>query len=358
MSDTVNLVNPRKRHRDSDKDINLCFFCKKVKRPLQLCSSEKGIKNIKSASQHIGDDVFKNIEDENSIKYHITCYRPYILKGKRAKEKQEKGDEESSSEEEDNIAQHQRQRQKSTAGPSGQLKKCVVCNQLKVKGDSKLYRICEKFRAEQLLKASRFYLDAVFQRTGTLEDVNSVFAADVHSHKNCIRKYILNYQRDIKKDVDEDTAGFENLQESFTEFAATLQFDTKGYSIAYLRNEFSEKYLSSELQISNRRMKSLLIEQFGDTISFTYSKNRSVSQMVFSNQITAVQLAEEIRSSDCIKGCAETLRSDIKSYDFGLKNTDCNAKDLFKSFTEAKDNLPQSWLKFCSVMFPGNHTSP
>lgn len=79
--------------------------------------------------------------------------------------------------------------------------------------------------------------------------------------------------------------------------------------------------------------------------------------MVFSNQITVVQLTEEIRSSDCIKECAETLRSDIKSFYFCLKNTDCDAKDLFKSFTEAKDNLPQSWSKFCLVMFPHYQTS-
>lgn len=82
-----------------------------------------------------------------------------------------------------------------------------------------------------------------------MEDVNSVFAVDVHCHKNCIRKYILNYQRDIEKDVYEKTAGFEILKEFVIELAATLQFDTKGYPIAYLRNEFNEKYLSSEFQI-------------------------------------------------------------------------------------------------------------
>ena len=167
----------------------------------------------------------------------------------------------------------------------------------------------------------------------------------------------MNYQRDIEKDPAEETAGSEGLRESFTTFVATLQFETKGYAIAYLRNEFNEKYLSSDIHISNRRMKSLLIEHFGDSIYFTYSKDPSVSQMVFSNKITVAQLAEEIRNSDCIKECAETLRSDIKSYDFGLENTDCDAKDLFKSFTEAKNKVPKSWLKFCSAMFPCYQTS-
>lgn len=167
----------------------------------------------------------------------------------------------------------------------------------------------------------------------------------------------MNYQRDIEKDAAEETAGSEGLRESFTTFVATLQFETKGYAIAYLRNEFNEKYLSSDIHISNRRMKSLLIEHFGDSIYFTYSKDPSVSQMVFSNKITVAQLAEEIRNSDCIKECAETLRSDIKSYDFGLENTDCDAKDLFKSFTEAKNKVPKSWLKFCSAIFPSYQTT-
>jgi len=184
MSDTVNLVNHRKRRRDVDDDIDLCIFCKKVKRPLKLSSSEKGIKNIKSATEVIKDDVLKGIKDENSIKYHLACYRPYILKGKRFKERQEKYVEDSRSEE-DNTAQ--RQRRKSILEHSGRLKKCIVCNKSKVQGDSKLYCICEQFRAEQLLKASRFYLDAVFQRTALLEDVNSVFAAGIHCHKKCIK---------------------------------------------------------------------------------------------------------------------------------------------------------------------------
>lgn len=279
MSDTVKLANSRKRCRDDSKDINLCIFCKKVKSSLQLCSSENGIKNIKSASEVIGDDVLKSIKDEKNIKYHMVCYRPYILKGKRAEKKQEEDAEETSSEEEGNTGTQQ-QRQKSRLRLSEQIKKCTVCNKFKIKGDPKLYRVCEKFRAEQLLKASRFYLDSVFQRIGTLEDINSVFAADIHCHKNCIRKYILNYQRDIEKDAAEEIASSEGLTESFTTFLATLQFETKGYSISYLRNEFNDKYLSSDIHISNRKMKSLLIEHFGDGIYFTYAKDPSVSQMV------------------------------------------------------------------------------
>jgi len=172
------------------------------------------------------------------------------------------------------------------------------------------------------------------------------------------KKYIVNYQRDNEKDIVEETAGSESMKETFTKFAAELKFENKGYSIGYLRNELNEKYLPSDIKISNRRMKSLLIEHFGDTIHFTYSRDRSVSQMVFSNQITVTQLAEEIRSLDCVKECAETLRSDIKNFDFDLDNTDCNAKDIFQSFTEAKNTLPKSWLKFCSVMFPSYQNSP
>lgn len=44
------------------------------------------------------------------------------------------------------------QRQKSKIGLSGRLKNELICNELKLKGDFNLYLICQKFRAEYLLR--------------------------------------------------------------------------------------------------------------------------------------------------------------------------------------------------------------
>lgn len=83
-----------------------------------------------------------------------------------------------------------------------------------------------------------------------------MFLLQIHCYENCMRKYILNYQRDIEKDAAKKTAGSEGLRESFM-FLATLQFETK-YAL-HTYNEFNKKYLSSDIHISNRRIKSLLI---------------------------------------------------------------------------------------------------
>ena len=65
-------------------------------------------------------------------------------------------------------------------------------------------------------------------------------------------------------------------------------------------------------------MKSLLIQEFGEELCFSYPKNPTLSQMVFSNKIQATSLAEELRSIDPVKTCAQTLRDAIKEYDFDL----------------------------------------
>lgn len=357
MIGCVNLANTRKRRLEDGKDTDLCVFCQNKKSGENLCSSTNGIQNIKSSSNIIGDAILQTIDDESNVKYHMSCYRPYILKGKRTRSK--KFSEESSMEEDGNTKFY-KERGKKTSRTSGPqcITTCVVCNQVKCKGDTKLYRISEDVRAEQLLKAAKFYLDSVFQRISTLENKERVFAAGLYCHKNCIKRYILNYERDAVNDAAEEIRDSDNLIESFKNFLSTLKLESRGYSISYLRNEFNEKYLPSDKHVSNRKIKGLLIDEFGDDISFTYAKDRTLSQMVFSNKIKAADMAEEIRNSDSIKKCAEILRADIKNYKFGLENADCNAKDLSRSFNEINNNVPESWSKFCAGLFPSFYSSP
>ena len=50
---------------------------------------------------------------------------------------------------------------------------CIICNQGKFKNDSKLFRLCEKSRAETFLKAISFNLDDVYTRCSTYDSVNN-----------------------------------------------------------------------------------------------------------------------------------------------------------------------------------------
>ena len=58
---------------------------------------------------------------------------------------------------------------------------CLICNQTKSKGDKRLYWISEVDHALLLLEATHFNLDRVFDKTSTLQDVCSVFTADIIS---------------------------------------------------------------------------------------------------------------------------------------------------------------------------------
>ena len=77
-----------------------------------------------------------------------------------------------------------------------ELKKpCIICNQITFKGDSNLCRICEEKRAKLFLCAIRLNLDEVYTRCSTYKTAEHIFAADKVSHKNCIKRYLLQYQR-------------------------------------------------------------------------------------------------------------------------------------------------------------------
>ena len=76
--------------------------------------------------------------------------------------------------------------------------KCVICNQIKVKNICGKFRLSESPRAEKFLKATVHYQVEVYTRTCDIQDVSSVFGADLYCHKICIKNYLLKYDRSKK----------------------------------------------------------------------------------------------------------------------------------------------------------------
>ena len=71
--------------------------------------------------------------------------------------------------------------------------KCVICNQIKVKSICEKFCLSESPRAEMFLKATVHYQDEIYTRTCVIQEVSSVFAADLSYHKICIKNYLLKY---------------------------------------------------------------------------------------------------------------------------------------------------------------------
>ena len=71
---------------------------------------------------------------------------------------------------------------------------CIICNQKKVKGETKLYRICDNKRAKTFISAYRFNQDDVFSRCSIYTTAGDVFAADLFSHEQVSAKISTGHQ--------------------------------------------------------------------------------------------------------------------------------------------------------------------
>ena len=72
--------------------------------------------------------------------------------------------------------------------------KCVHCDKVKFKGESDKFRVSEKLRAEQFLKAIRYFKDDRSVRLADIDNVESLLAADIYSHKECMNSYLKKYE--------------------------------------------------------------------------------------------------------------------------------------------------------------------
>ena len=111
-------------------------------------------------------------------------------------------------------------------------------------------------------------------------------------------------------------------------------------------------HLFPGISVSNRRLKNLLVDHYGENICFTYPRNRQKSQMFYSANIKCADMAEFKRSSNSIKECAEQLRGECKEFEFDLEGTYNLADNCEISYEKLMTSLPDSWVKFFNALFP------
>ena len=105
-------------------------------------------------------------------------------------------------------------------------------------------------------------------------------------------------------------------------------------------------------------MKTLLINHFGDALAFMYHQDKRKSQMFYLSTVQTKDVIETLRLNDPIEVCAKKLRSECKSYDFGLNQNFQYASDLQLGMEKLQsyDSL-QCWNKFCNALFPAHSSS-
>ena len=104
------------------------------------------------------------------------------------------------------------------------------------------------------------------------------------------------------------------MSEVFEELCSKFDLNSRGYTVSECC-EHINKSLSSYTNvgcISNRQLKNLLIEKYGDKIGFTYPRKRNDSQMFYSINIKCTELAEQLQSNELLR--KELPGDDVKSH--------------------------------------------
>ena len=151
--------------------------------------------------------------DENTFFYHVTneCYKSFTLykpvavdREKRIRE--EDIDVESASSMESNAQgapPSTRSKVSSKRNPASAIEppakevltqyKCLVCDKIKCKGIYEKFKLREGHRACELFAAVKSTDDDVSMRVADIQTVSGLIAADIYTHKACIRAYLRQF---------------------------------------------------------------------------------------------------------------------------------------------------------------------
>ena len=308
------------------------------------------------------------------MKYHASsCYRRFQLDvGKivslaQSSESHEQAQEPIDTCEQSELLQHAQEpcasyeQRSKRFKPNEKRMVCIFCGAdrktVKQKIVHTLYRICEKSMAQKLLSAAMLFKDRVYTETAVMSGVDDVFAADILYHDYCCKAYFNKYQAkiaEIMKNLEmEDSVAAADDSFKARFLALQLDFGSSAYSPSSIRDRLNK---GSADVVSNRSVKQLIIELYGDTVCFTYPCNKRKSQMVFKTNSSPKPLVESLRVPPAQKVATE-LAQELKQYSFGLKTSLCEPQDLQLSMDKLHNNPPSFWDEFCSYMFKGKTTA-
>ena len=129
--------------------------------------------------------------------------------------------------------------------------------------------------AQKLLNAAMLFKDYVYTETAAMCDVEDFFAADIRYHDHCCKGYFYKYQAKIDEILknlemeDSATAGDDSFKTRF--LALGLDFNMSAHSLTSIRDRLNKDSAES---VSNRAVKQLIVELYGDTVCFTNENPR------------------------------------------------------------------------------------
>ena len=358
IMDSVHLATTRPDATD-EVDLERCIVCQDEE-PGKLTTTINGRKRIKDAAAIRNDVVTKRlrlIHDDFDFMYHMTnnCYKRYTMQKTLNKIAESSGISKQGHEDSPLYKYRRLSTHRSKLNPKCNPinMTCVICGNIKHSGRKRKFRISEADSATKFLQATVCLQDEVYLRTCDLQDINSVFGADLYYHEHCMKQYIRLYDKKVKDESCESSTNDKQLV--WQTMMVKIECDMKrgeGFELSLIRDSVNNKLAEcgSSEQMNNREVKVLLEKHFGNRISFSYPQNANKSVMCFtSDTCSAETLAETIRNAEPVKECAKILRDCLLEYDFGLEDRFCDASDL----RAAWDNIviPKPVLDFLKVLF-------
>ena len=367
LQDEVRLTAPCA----APKAINLdeCILCQKKKRSEYLSSGETGRSCIVSLAKQIESSDIRaarvlqlTVSEQGIIKYHASsCYRSFQRDVTKTVSTLAQPEQSESPEQAQGLGNDPTEQRCKRFKPSEAINVCIFCGAdrktVKQKKIHTLYRVCEKPMAQKLLNAAMLFKDQVYTETAAMSDVNDVFAADILYHDYCCKAYFNKYQAKIAEIMGnlemEDSVAAKDDTFKARFLALNLDFSKSAHSLTSIRDRLNEG--SADI-VSNRSVKQLIIELYGDAVCFTYPSNKRKSQMVLCTNSSPEVLVESLRISP-VQQVATELAQEVKEYCFGLKTSLCEPQDLQLSMDTFQQNPPTRWTEFCSYMFKGKTTT-
>lgn len=302
IMDSVHLAS-ESTNTVGEVDSGRCIICQDGKLT-KLTSTSNGRKRIKDVATIRKDVVTKRlrlIQDDDFV-YHMTndCYKKYTMQKTVDKIALSSGTSEEA--EDDSLLYNNRRHStpRSQTNPECNPKSltCVICGHIKHSGSKTKFRISETDSANKFLQATVYLQDAVYVRTCDLQDVSSIFGADLYYHEHCMKQYIRLYERKVTDEACESPVNEKQLewQRIMVEIEPDLNIG-KGLELSVIRDSVNNRLVEhgSSEKMSNREVKILLQKHFGNQIVFTYSHKANKSLMCFLSDACGTQtLAENI----------------------------------------------------------------
>ncbi|KAJ8668266.1 hypothetical protein QAD02_009929 [Eretmocerus hayati] len=208
-------------------------------------------------------------------------------------------------------------------------------------------------RARRLFDSSRFFKDEVFTRTVSIDDVNRFIDLKCRYHKPCLRGYELKYQRALnphqvsgpEQKNNESVESKDHIIKIIQSIESRLNLG-ETFSLSDIASLVEAKF-GDQNRVSNKKVKSCLIDYFGEKISFVYPREKN-KPLLFYCTTNQNFIRHTLHKSHEIE-CASSMENSLKKMNFDLDDRFCDVTDLRIAMDES--TIPEPFKTLFSKLF-------